>query len=210
MAKEIVNLVKVDHNGTKYYEGYVPCDRCGGMGESEAWKFTGLTCYKCGGTGEVYKAWKEFTPEHEAELEKRRLARLAKKNKEHEAEMLKLQKEIEEQKAREEAEQERIKAEKAMSQYIGNIGDKIKVHATYIKTAFYSFRMGWMEQTMYVHTFKDESGNTLVWKTSSNSLPDLEEGMKVELSGTIKEHSEYKEEKQTSLIRCKVKELEEA
>jgi len=25
------------------------CDRCGGQGGSEAWKFTGYTCFKCGG-----------------------------------------------------------------------------------------------------------------------------------------------------------------
>lgn len=26
-----------------------PCSRCGGPGGSEAWKFTGYTCYRCGG-----------------------------------------------------------------------------------------------------------------------------------------------------------------
>ena len=26
-----------------------PCSRCGGQGGSEAWKFTGYTCYQCGG-----------------------------------------------------------------------------------------------------------------------------------------------------------------
>lgn len=29
-------------------EGH-PCSRCGGQGGSEAWKFTGYTCYQCGG-----------------------------------------------------------------------------------------------------------------------------------------------------------------
>jgi len=28
---------------------YSPCNRCGGRGGADAWKFTGYTCYRCGG-----------------------------------------------------------------------------------------------------------------------------------------------------------------
>jgi hypothetical protein len=28
-----------------------PCGRCGGQGGSEVWKFTGWTCFQCGGSG---------------------------------------------------------------------------------------------------------------------------------------------------------------
>lgn len=44
-------LVKEYKNGTRVYVDTVPCDRCGGAGSSEAWKYSGMTCYKCGGTG---------------------------------------------------------------------------------------------------------------------------------------------------------------
>ena len=40
-------LVRVDRNGTQYFEGWVACDRCGGQGGAEAWRYTGYTCYKC-------------------------------------------------------------------------------------------------------------------------------------------------------------------
>ena len=79
-----VKLIKIDKNGTKYYEGLIPCDRCGGKGGSESWKFTGWTCYKCNGSGVMNASWKEYTPEYEAKLNARRLARA---NKKHEAEL---------------------------------------------------------------------------------------------------------------------------
>jgi hypothetical protein len=45
--------------------------------------------------------------------------------------------------------------------------------------------------------------NILSWFTSSN-ISDLEVGKEYWLSATVKEHSEYKGEKQTILTRCKV------
>lgn len=66
-------LVKVDKNGTKYYEDYT-CDKCGGRGGADVWAYTGWTCYKCGGSGRMDKPsrWKEYTPEYEAKLKIRR------------------------------------------------------------------------------------------------------------------------------------------
>ena len=73
-------LIKVDRNGTKYYEVETKCDRCGGRGGSDAWAYTGWTCYKCGGTGEGgWKIVKEYTPEYEAKLEEQRRKRAEKK-----------------------------------------------------------------------------------------------------------------------------------
>ena len=87
-------LIKVDKNGIKYYSHGCACERCGGLGGSDAWLYTGWTCYKCGGSGigpEIIT--KEYTPEYEAKLAERRakraevkrlelLAQSAEKNKE--------------------------------------------------------------------------------------------------------------------------------
>lgn len=69
----MATLVKIDKNGTKYYEDYT-CDRCGGRGGADAWQYTGWTCYKCGGSGRMNKpsTWKEYTPEYEEKLRQRR------------------------------------------------------------------------------------------------------------------------------------------
>ena len=214
----MATLIRVDRNGTKYYEGDVPCSRCGGAGGADKWLYTGWTCYNCGGSGKEHGKWKEYTPEYEEKLAKRRQARREKWEAEHAEEIA--QREAE-RKAKEEAEriakeeeEARIKAEKAISQYIGKVGDKVDTTVTYIKTAWFdipSFR-GFGTDTMYIHTFKVD-GNVVVWKTSTNRLGEFdekgdwipyEEGMQLHLKGTIKEHNEYKEEKQTVLTRCKI------
>ena len=79
-------LIKVDRNGTKYWSHGCVCQRCGGVGGSDAWAYTGWTCYECGGSGigpEIIS--KEYTPEYEAKLAARRAARQAKKDEEAKA-----------------------------------------------------------------------------------------------------------------------------
>lgn len=48
---------------------------------------------------------------------------------------------------------------------------------------------------------KDDSGNIAIWFTAAG---DMEVGKTYRIKGTVKEHSEYKEIKQTVLSRCKV------
>ena len=69
-------LVKVDKNGTKYWANDV-CQRCGGTGGSDAWAYTGWTCYECGGSGKASKPeiWKEYTEEYAQKLEAQRKKR---------------------------------------------------------------------------------------------------------------------------------------
>lgn len=79
-------LIKVDRNGTKYWSHGCKCQRCGGLGGSDAWVYTGWTCYECDGSGigpEIIS--KEYTPEYEAKLAARRAARQAKKDEEAKA-----------------------------------------------------------------------------------------------------------------------------
>ena len=69
---------------------------------------------------------------------------------------------------------------------------------------------------MRCHIMKDADGNTFTWKTGNTLyIPTCDgdfvvanKGDTVVLKGTIKEHSEYKDEKQTVLTRCKVTQIE--
>lgn len=223
---EMANLIKIDRNGTKYYEGNVPCSRCGGKGYYIIGICNGQPvlspidngiCFKCGGSGVEHSKWKEYTPEYEAKLEARRKARLEKKLAEQQAEFEARQKEEETKRLEEERriaeENERLLAEKAKSHYVGTIGDRVDIRARYVKTAWFevdSFR-GWGTERMYIHTFKI-GDDTLIWKTTSSlgkwndkdEWEPVEEGSQIHLKGTIKEHSEYDGEKQTVLTRCKI------
>ena len=210
-VSDMATLIRTDRNGTKYFEGMCTCDRCGGAGGADKWAYTGWTCYECGGTGKVHGTWKEYTPEYEAKLEARRKARAEKYAQEHAEEIAKAEAE---RKAKEEAEriareaeEQRIREQKAKSNHVGQVGDKIDVDAILEKSAWYeipSFR-GFGTDTMHVYTFRDAAGNALVWKTSKGL--GIESGCNVHLKGAIKEHNEYKDEKQTILTRCKVEEV---
>ena len=213
----MATLIRVDRNGTKYYEGMIPCDRCDGKGiyiigvcngrPVPSWVDNGV-CFKCGGSGRVHGKWKEYTPEYEEKLMARRRARIEKYEKEHAEEIARAEaerkaKEEAERKAKEE-EERRIREQKAISQYVGEIGDKIDLDVTLEKNAWFeipSFR-GFGTDTMHIYTFRDEKQNAIIWKTSKGL--GFENGTKLHLKGTIKDHSEYDEEKQTVLTRCKL------
>lgn len=213
----MATLIRVDKNGTKYYTGMVECDRCNGKGiyyigvhngkPLPSWVDQGI-CFKCLGSGKVEGKWKEYTPEYEAKLEAKRQAKREAQQRIWEAEeaQRKAEREAKEEAeriAREKAEAEE-RARKAISKHIGQVGDKIDVPVTFVKMAWFeipSFR-GFGTETMHIYTFKDADGNVLVWKTSKGM--DLEQGASFQLKGTIKEHSEYQEEKQTVLTRCKL------
>lgn len=204
----MATLIRIDRNGTKYYEGMISCDRCGGAGGADQWKATGWTCYKCGGTGRIHGKYKIYTPEYEAKLEARRKARAEKWEREHAEEIAKAEaerkaKEEAERIAREAEESKRL-AQKAISQYIGQVGDKIELDVTLEKRAWFkipSFR-GFGTETKYIYTFRNAHGDAIVWKTSKGLA--IENGEAVHIKATIKDHSEYDDEKQTVITRCKV------
>lgn len=222
----MANLIKVDRNGTKYYEGDVTCTRCGGTGVYIMGICNGQPvlspvdngiCFKCGGAGTEHSTWKEYTPEYEAKLAARRKARQEKRLAEQRAEEEAREREAEAKRLEEmriiEEENERLMAQKALSHYVGEVGKRVDIRARYIKSAWFevqSFR-GYGTDTMYVHTFKI-GDDTLVWKTTASlgkwndkdEWESFEEGSQVHLRGTIKEHTEYDGEKQTVLTRCKI------
>ena len=71
-------LIKIDRNGTKYWDVTDICPRCGGRGDYIRGINYG-TCFLCGGSGKQNYIFKEYTPEHEAKLEERRQEKAAKK-----------------------------------------------------------------------------------------------------------------------------------
>lgn len=206
---------KIDRNGTRYYLDYT-CPRCGGAGGGPQWAYTGWTCYECAGTGERKdpKVVKEYTPEYEAKLAERRAARRERElNKEaqengfdtYEAWQEALAKAEQLRKEEKERAAALEKARKAISQYVGEIGQKITTVGAFEYSAWFDFRDPFgRPERMFVHTFKTPEGNVLIWKTKKGLPQDLGRGEPVEITGTVKEHIEYKDEKQTALIRCKI------
>lgn len=220
----MATLIRTDRNGTKYYQGMITCDRCNGLGLYATGVCNGhlrIThvdngiCHKCGGEGKVLGKWKEYTPEYEAKLEARRQAKREKWEAEHAEEIAREEArraELEAERKRQEeatrlaqkAEERRIREQKAKSQYIGEVGDKVELDVILEKRAWFevpSFR-GFGTDTMHVYTFRDDQGNALVWKTTGGT--DAETGTRIHLKGTIKAHSEYDDEKQTVLTRCRI------
>ena len=99
------------------------------------------------------------------------------------------------------------KEELVVSEYIGAIGDKLDAEVTFTKMHSYerkSFR-GWGTEWVGIYKFVDDNGNIIIWNTTAS--PEVEEGKRYHITGTIAEHKEYKLDKQTILKRCKVKEL---
>lgn len=210
-------LIKIDRNGSKHYEGLIECERCQGRGwyaigtcnnELVPSRVDNAVCWKCHGMRYVPSKWIERTPEYQAKLDARREAKLAVIREKEEAERKAREEaqriEAERIEAERKAEEERIQKEKAVSQFVGTAGEKIELNVQYIGSPHYEVRdpFGRLE-TRYIHTFKDEHGNKIVWKTGCGL--NLEEGQNVTIKATVKEHSEYKEEKQTSVLRLKVK-----
>jgi hypothetical protein len=89
------------------------------------------------------------------------------------------------------------KAEHPASNYFGEIGKRenftLTVEKVIISEGFYGVTK--------IHLMRDEKGNVAKW-FSSNAR--LDEGETYVLKATVKDHEEYKGEKQTVLTRCAV------
>lgn len=88
--------------------------------------------------------------------------------------------------------------EASVSSHVGNVGDKVKVEVS-------SFECVYSQDTMYgpcfLYKFVDMIGNVFMWSTSKWLADDAQISS---LSGTVKNHDEFKGVKQTFLTRCKV------
>ena len=107
-----------------------------------------------------------------------------------------------------------------MSEYIGTVGEKVTLTLTLKKEFSYEDnRFSYYGTTKYIYSFTDADGNVVVWKTTACMYEKIiqngheigrdyvREGDIIKLTGKIKEHSEYKDTKQTVLERCKLVEV---
>lgn len=90
--------------------------------------------------------------------------------------------------------------EPGKSEYVGNIGDRLDLVLTCVKTVpvegYYGINT--------IHTFQDEDENVFVWSTSAKVLS---EGTTYAVRGTVKGHDLFRNTRQTILTRCKVEEI---
>lgn len=86
------------------------------------------------------------------------------------------------------------------SNYIGNVKDKITENVKVLKLIETE---GFRGATTIIVKMITESGNALTW--FATNYPDVEENKSYTITGTVKDHSEYKGIKQTILTRCKIK-----
>ena len=102
------------------------------------------------------------------------------------------------------------------SDFVGEVGKRITVEIVESRTVSFKQHFGWKDTTMNIHIMKDASGNVFTWK-SQNYLGwdeprgnflywhEIERDEHFFITGTVKEHSVYQDEKQTVLTRCKIK-----
>ena len=112
------------------------------------------------------------------------------------------------------AEEKRM-AENAKVEYYGNVGDKFELTLTFDKTFGFETMYGYS----YIHLFHDDDGHVFKWCSSNGSYKveyakkcnlggieyvEYEVGHKYLIKGSIKDHREYRNVKQTVITRCKV------
>ena len=216
MARELLKEYK---NGNKLWGTRTFCAKCNGTGKV-IWTKDDHICYDCNGNGWYWFEEREYTP---ANLAKRE-AQLAKKRAAWEEEQAKRDAERAEREAEEaRREAERLaEIERNRGNFVGNVGDKITIAATLVKTFGYETQFGYVSG----YTFKTDDGNTFVFKTTGNPLgrkvfverghfrdneeegwydfDPLQEGERLTIKGTIKAHEEYNNVNQTVLMRVKM------
>ena len=100
-----------------------------------------------------------------------------------------------------EAERKAKEAAESKSQHVGKVGERITFNcaSTQIVTS-------WETDygTMWLVKFVSVEGNVFMWRASTiNALPDDLELVKT-VTGTVKDHDEFRGTKQTFINRCKV------
>lgn len=179
-------------SGTGFY--------CMGIHDGQPYSHTGFVCHPCNGTG--YKGFEKIkTPEQiaraEARAEKKRIKEAAAyeaHRAEREAEEArKLQAQI---KADEELAYQ-INAEKSGSHYVGTIGDRQDFIIVLDKHLSFPSRFG----DINIYLMRDNQGNRIIYK---GWIAGLNEGEQSTIKATIKDHTEYKGEKQTIIQRPKL------
>ena len=93
------------------------------------------------------------------------------------------------------------KAQVKKSSWVGTVGQRIQLNNLSVRLlTSWDSEFGYT----YLYKFTDEQGNIFTWKTGKwvSDTDEIHPDLRVSLKGTVKAHSEYKEEKQTELTRC--------
>jgi hypothetical protein len=97
--------------------------------------------------------------------------------------------------------QEQLKQDR-ISNHVGNIGDRITVDVESIKClTSWESNFGYYPTITYLYKITGTDGNVYTWKTQKGM--DEDHPPKT-IKGTIKDHTEFREVKQTVLTRCKI------
>lgn len=106
----------------------------------------------------------------------------------------------------------REKAARKPSEYVGTVGEIRSFELLLDKHFSFETAWGWVNR----YIFRDENDNVVTWKASGDASvigatgdKEMVEGTKYILTGTVKEHSDYKGTKQTVLTRCAVRPMDE-
>lgn len=96
-------------------------------------------------------------------------------------------------------------ASKSSSEYQGNIGDRITINVVSAKVLYTKEPYSYYGSCSYVQELIDDNGNVYIW--SSQNVINLDDNFKengcITVTGTVKDHKDYKGIKQTVLTRCK-------
>jgi hypothetical protein len=102
--------------------------------------------------------------------------------------------------------EKQVKEQKqSISEYVGKVGGKVNLMCNLKNHVSLDTNFG----TLHIFIFQSNN-NVLVWKTSTmpyvenTRLSDLDKNVEICLIGTVKEHTVYRDTKQTILTRCKV------
>lgn len=95
-----------------------------------------------------------------------------------------------------------IKAQRGehVSEYIGNVGERRDFNCTLVGHFTFESHFSYYGEVNHIYKFEDENGDIVVWNTSS-WIDDQKKNFK--FKATVKEHSEYRGEKQTVVTRPK-------
>lgn len=86
------------------------------------------------------------------------------------------------------------------SEWVGNIGERLTMPLTC--TRIMHFMNAYGESTMF--QFETDDGDVCIWSTQTSK--NIKENHRYMISGTVKQHTIYRNTKQTQLTRCTIKE----
>ena len=100
--------------------------------------------------------------------------------------------------------EEKQKENEPVSEWYGKKDDSVELTVKYVRRIEIKAKRApsFVPANSYIHIFEDAEHRKFVWKTT---LPvEAETGSIIKITAKIKGHEEYKGEKQTILIRCKI------